>query len=139
VAVLGTAAAEDQSARVRGTAAWAIGHLRGEGGAAPAGLLRVLRDDNEDVRLKAAWALGQIGDANAVNAVRDALRVETSSQVRRALIRALIKSGGRSEQILTELLSSSDPTVREAAVRGLAGNNSFNPWPWPQPRPRPFP
>jgi HEAT repeat protein len=140
VDVLGTAAAEDRSSRVRGTAAWAIGQLRGDGGGtAPAGLLRVLKDESDDARLKAAWSLGQIGDANALNAVRDALRVETSSQVRRALIRALIKSGGRSEQTLTELLSSSDPQVREAAVRGLAGNNSFNPWPWPWPRPRPFP
>jgi hypothetical protein len=29
--------------------------------------------------------------------------------------------------------------VREAAVRGLAGAESFGPWPWPEPRPRPFP
>ena len=57
----------------------------------------------------------------------------------RALVRALIKSGGRSEQTLTELLSSTDPQVREAAVRGLAGSEAFNPWPWPWPRPRPFP
>jgi HEAT repeat protein len=139
VELLGTAAAEDKSARVRGTAAWGIGQLRGDGGSAPAGLLRVLKDESDDVRLKAAWALGQIGDANALNAIRDALRVETSGQVRRALVRALIKSGGRSEQTLTELLTSTDPQVREAAVRGLAGNESFNPWPWPWPRPRPFP
>jgi len=59
--------------------------------------------------------------------------------VRRALVRALTKSGGRSEAVFTELLSSSDPKVREAAVRGLAGQNAFNPWPWPWPRPRPFP
>lgn len=140
VGVLASAAADDRSSRVRGTAAWAIGQLHGDGGgSAPAGLLRVLKDDGEDARLKAAWALGQIGDAATLTPIRDALRTETSSQVRRALIRALIKSGGRSEQTLTELLSSSDPQVREAAVRGLAGNNSFNPWPWPWPRPRPFP
>ncbi len=59
--------------------------------------------------------------------------------MRRALVRALIASGGRSEAALTELLQSSDPQVREAAVRGLAGRNSFNPWPWPWPRPRPMP
>ena len=140
VEALGTAAAEDRSARVRGTAAWAIGQLRGNGGGtAPAGLLRALKDESDDARLKAAWSLGQIGDANAVVPIRDALRTESSAQVRRALVRALIKSGGRSEQTLTELLSSSDAQVREAAVRGLAGNNAFNPWPWPQPRPRPFP
>jgi HEAT repeat protein len=125
---------------VRGTAAWAIGQLRGDGGgSAPAGLLHVLKDDSDDARLKAAWALGQIGDTGALSAIQVALRVEKSDQVRRALIRALIKSGGRSEQTLTELLGSRDPQVREAAVRGLAGSNAFNPWPWPWPRPRPFP
>jgi HEAT repeat protein len=139
VDALGSAAESDRSSRVRGTAAWAIGQLHGNGTKAPSGLLKVLKDDSDDARLKAAWALGQVGDASAVNDIRDALKVEKSSQVRRGLIRALIKSGGRSEETLTELLSSSDATVREAAVRGLAGNNSFNPWPWPWPRPRPFP
>jgi HEAT repeat protein len=141
VDMLATAAASDRSSRVRGTAAWAIGQLRGdnEGSRVPAGLLRVLKDDSEDARLKAAWALGQIGDASALGAIQDALKAEQSSQVRRALVRALIKSGGRSEQTMTALLDSSDPKVREAAVRGLAGRNSLNPWPWPWPRPRPFP
>ena len=32
---------------------------------APAGLLRLLSDENADTRLKAAWALGQIEDAGA--------------------------------------------------------------------------
>jgi HEAT repeat protein len=142
VDALATAAAGDRSSRVRGTAAWAIGQLRGDDDGAsrvPAGLLRVLKDESEDARLKAAWALGQIGDASALGAIQDALKVEQSSQVRRALVRALIKSGGRSEQTMTALLDSSDPKVREAAVRGLAGRNSLNPWPWPWPRPRPFP
>jgi HEAT repeat protein len=135
--VLGNIAATDKSSRVRGTAAWALGQLRG--GKAPAGLLQVLKDENDDARLKAAWALGQIGDASAIPAIREALQRETSNEVRRALIRALMRSGERSQATLTELLNSGDPQVREAAVRGLAGNNSFNPWPWPWPRPRPIP
>jgi HEAT repeat protein len=134
---LGAAAAEDRSARVRGTAAWALGQLGGR--AAPAGLLRALRDPTEDVRTKAAWALGEIGDAAAQPALRDALQRETGTRTRRALVRAYMKSGGRSEGALTELLASRDAQVREAAVRGLAGHDAFDPWPWPWPRPRPFP
>ena len=137
-----TTALGDKSSRVRGTAAWAIGQLgddREVRGKSPAGLTRLLKDDSEDVRRKAAWALGNVADAAAVAAIRDALRAEQSSDVRKALERALTKSGGRSEAVFTELLSSKDPKVREAAVRGLAGQNAFNPWPWPWPRPRPFP
>jgi HEAT repeat protein len=133
------AATTDRSPRVRGTAAWAIGQLDENGTKAPPGLLRLLSDESPDTRLKAAWALGQIEDAGALPAIRDALRAEKNDKVRRGLIRALMKSGERSEAALTDLLNSSDPQVREAAVRGLAGRNSFDPWPWPWPRPRPFP
>lgn len=109
------------------------------GAKAPSGLLRLLNDENADTRLKAAWALGQIQDSGALPAIRDALRTEKNDHVRRGLIRALMKSGERSEAALTELLNSSDAHVREAAVRGLTGRNAFDPWPWPWPRPRPFP
>lgn len=137
---LGDVVASDKSTRVRGTAAWAIGQMEGgSGNKAPAGLLRALRDESEDVRLKAAWSLGQIGDVGALGAIRDALKQEKNQRVSRAMIRALIKSGEENEAALTELLNSNDPEVREAAVRGLAGQNSFDPWPWPQPRPRPMP
>lgn len=138
---LGSAAANDHNARVRGTAAWAIGNLseREEGVRAPTGLLHVLKDEDDDARLRAAWALGQFRDSTALPAIKEALNTEKVSEVRRALVRALIKSGGRSDHALTELLSSNDPSVREAAVRGLAGASSFGPWPWPEPRPRPFP
>jgi HEAT repeat protein len=98
-----------------------------------------LKDESDDARLRAAWALGEVADPTTVNAIRDALKVEKSSQVRRALIRAVVKAGGRSEEMLGDLLTNSDPSVREAAIRGLTGQDSFNPWPWPNPRPRPFP
>jgi len=139
VDALASIAAADKNPRVRGTAAWAIGQMADDGGRAPAGLLQLLRDESGDTRLKAAWALGQIGDSSALPAIRSALKVETSEEINRALIRALLKSGERSEAALTELIDSKDPRVREAAVRGLAGRSSFNPWPWPWPRPRPFP
>jgi HEAT repeat protein len=132
-------AASDKSTRVRGTAAWAIGQISDDNGRVPAGLLQLLRDESADTRLKAAWAVGQIGDSNALPAIHAAIRAEKSEEINRALIRALLKSGERSEKALTELIDSKDPRVREAAVRGLAGRQSFNPWPWPWPRPRPFP
>ena len=133
------AATGDRSAGVRGTAAWAIGQMDDNGTKAPAGLLRLLGDENADTRLKAAWALGQLEDASALPAIRDALKNEKNDHVRRGLIRALMKSGESSQTTLTQLLSSSDPQIREAAVRGIAGARSFDPWPWPWPRPRPFP
>ena len=139
VDVLGQVISSDRSSRVRGTAAWALGQFDRRGTRAPAGLLQALKDESEDTRLKAAWALGQIGDAEALPAIRTALSVEQNDRVRRGLIRALMKSGERSEAALTQLLNSPDPQVREAAVRGLAGRQSFEPWPWPWPRPRPFP
>lgn len=137
IEILGDAVRSDRSARVRGTAAWALGQLDPQ--EAPRGLVAGLSDQEDDVRLKAAWALGQIGDSSAISAIRNALRTETNDRARKAQVRALLKSGGRSEALLTELLRSSEPEVREAAVRGLAGSNSFNPWPWPWPRPRPTP
>jgi len=138
--VLGQIVANDRSSRVRGTAAWGIGQIEDDdNGRAPAGLLQALKDGSADTRMKAAWALGQIGDSAALPAIRDALKQEQSAEVSRALIRALLKSGEHSESALNELLNSKDPRVREVAVRGLAGNNHFNPWPWPWPRPRPFP
>jgi HEAT repeat protein len=116
-----------------------MGQVLDEAHTAPAGLVRLLSDESADTRLKAAWALGQIGDSSAIGAIRAALNVEKNSEVNRALIRALLKSGERSEAALTQLIDSKDPRVREAAIRGLAGRGSFNPWPWPWPRPRPVP
>jgi len=107
--------------------------------AAPSGLLRALEDENDDVRLKASWALSEIRDVASVPALKTALAKETHADARRAQVRAIVASGGRNEAVLTDLLSSKDAQVREAAVRGLAGRSSMNPWPWPWPRPRPFP
>jgi HEAT repeat protein len=136
VAPLGEAAAGDRSASVRGTAAWALGQIHPTD--APRGLIDAVADDDEDVRLKAAWALSEIRDAGALPILRDALRRERSDKVRRALVRAMVHGGEKSREALSELLRSEDASVREAAVRGLAGG-SMGPWPWPWPRPRPWP
>jgi HEAT repeat protein len=105
---------------------------------APRGLITALGDRDAELRLMAAWALSEIGDAAALPALRTALSRERDEQVRKALLRALIHSGEPTER-LSELLQSKDPRVREAAVRAVAGGNGPDPWPWPQPRPRPFP
>ena len=73
--------------------------------------------------------VGAVGDAPLIKAVK-------ASDIQ--AVRALVKSGERSEEFFKELLESEDANVREAAVRGIAGRG-MNPWPWPQPRPRPFP
>jgi HEAT repeat protein len=106
---------------------------------APASLVKAMRDEDADVRLRAAWALSQIGDAEVVPQVVAALRVETVDRVRQAEIRALLESGERSEAVFKELLESKDAQTRELAVRALAGKRGPWPWPWPWPRPRPSP
>jgi HEAT repeat protein len=129
--------AKETDRHVRATAAWALGVIEAQ--KAPPGLIAAIGDADDDVRTKAAWALGSIHDPAAVPALKAALQREKNTTARRAQLRALIGSGERSEAMLTELLDSSDPAVREAAVRGLAGRSATGPWPWPQPRPRPFP
>jgi len=91
------------------------------------------------VRLKAAWALSEIGDAETVNDITAALKTEQHDKVRQALVRALIESGEGSSDALKDLLDSKDRGTREVAVKALAGRRGPWPWPWPQPRPRPFP
>jgi HEAT repeat protein len=132
-------ALDDRDRRVRGTAAWAIGMLRGGGQSAPPSLVRLLKDDSDDVRLKAAWALGELRDRSSLAAIREAIRTEQGRQARRALLRAYVRSGGESGESMMELLSASDPELREVAIRGLVGRGALDPWPWPWPRPRPFP
>jgi HEAT repeat protein len=131
-----TAALHDRDEAVRGTAAWGLGQFHLE--AAPKALLAALTDSSRDVRLKAAWALSEIGDSTALPMLRAALRHETSTEVERAQLRALMRSGEVPEQMV-EWLRSKDAGVREMAARALAGGEATQPWPWPWPRPRPQP
>ena len=77
---------------------------------APAGLLRLLSDENTDTRLKAAWALGQLEDRNALPAIRDALKNERNDRVRKALIRALMNPSATPPIPPRVTLLSSSPT-----------------------------
>ena len=137
--VLASAAESDRSVKVRGSAAWAIGQIGHTDSRAVAGLTHLLKESNDDARLRAAWALGQLEDSSALPEIDSALGIEKNADVRRALIRALSKSGGNTAARMRVLIDSKDPQVREAAVRSLAGGRAFGPWPWPWPRPRPWP
>jgi HEAT repeat protein len=126
----------DPGIEVRCTAAWALGQLGL--GSAPKGLIHALSDGSAKLRLTAAWALSEIGDPAALPALRSALSKEKDPRVCKAMLRALIHSGERSDR-LKELLQSNDPEVRKMAVQAVAGKDVLDPWPWPEPRPRPFP
>jgi beta-lactamase regulating signal transducer with metallopeptidase domain/HEAT repeat protein len=132
-----TAALSDRSRQVRVRAIWAIGHtdLR----EAPKALVAMLRDSDPDVRHITAWALYQLEDPSTVNALNDALKVETNKELQLSYIRALAAMGEKSVDAVRGLLSSSDPKIKGMAVRALAGGNGAGPWPWPWPEPRPFP
>ena len=134
---LGAVLDNDTSIAVRRTAAWALGQL--DLRTAPRGLVAALNDSDERLRLNASWALSEIHDPLTVPALKAALAKETHKQARRAQLRGILAAGGRTEAMMAELLQSSDPSVREAAIRGVAGGHMVDPWPWPWPRPRPFP
>jgi HEAT repeat protein len=101
--------------------------------------VKAIKDADPDVRLKAAWALSEIGDPDASAALVDALKTEQHERVQQAEVRALLRSGEESEDVFRTLLESKDAGTREMAVRALAGRRNTGPWPWPQPRPRPMP
>ena len=134
---LGAVLVNDTSIAVRRTAAWALGQL--DLRTAPRGLVTALNDSDERLRLNASWALSEIHDPLTVPALKAALAKETHKQARRAQLRGILAAGGRTEPMMADLLQSSDPSVREAAIRGVAGGHMVDPWPWPWPRPRPFP
>ncbi len=134
---LGSVLVNDTSLAVRRTAAWALGQLNIR--TAPRSLIAALTDSDDRLRLNASWALSEIHDPLSVPALKVALAKETHKQARRAQLRGILAAGGRTESMMADLLQSSDPAVREAAIRGVAGGNMVDPWPWPWPRPRPFP
>jgi beta-lactamase regulating signal transducer with metallopeptidase domain len=132
-----TAALRDSSAGVRAAAAWALGNIGPR--TAPTELVALLRDREPRVREKAAWALYQIRDPETADELNAAFRAERDdTSLRRAYLYALAALGERSASALADLLESSEPAVRDLAIRALAGAGSYNwPMPWPMPRPNP--
>ena len=118
-------------------AIWAIGELGLK--SAPLSIVNALTDNSQQIRVVAAWALGEIADASTVNAIAKAFQTETSSEVKKAELRALAEIGTMPPAVLDAALKSSDPELRRQAVSALAGGAGDNSWPWPRPNPRPNP
>lgn len=83
------------------------------------GLVEALRNEDRDVRRSAARALGQIGDARAVEPLITALRDE-SWGVRRDAAKALGRIGdARAVEPLLGALRDEDSNVRREAAKAL--------------------
>ena len=128
--------ARETSDRTLGTIAWALGNIPMD--RAPAKLTALLSNESKQTRLMAAWALSNIADKATLPAIRTALKQPQDASTTRALLRAAMAMD-QSPDGLSDLLTSSDPGVRAAAVAAMSGNKRIDPWPWPWPRPRPNP
>jgi len=80
-------------------------------------LIQALGDSDSEVRLAAAWALGDLGDPQAVPALIQALRDHWD--VRRSAAEALVKIGTPAVPPLIQALGDSDWDVRRAAAEAL--------------------
>jgi|CXWL01.1.fsa_nt_gi beta-lactamase regulating signal transducer with metallopeptidase domain len=135
-ASLAAALAKETNERTLGTMAWAIGNIPMD--RAPAGLTALLTNPSKHTRLTAAWALSNIADKTTLPAIRAALKQPQDASTTRALLRAAMAMD-QSPEGLSDLLTSSDPGIRAAAVAAMSGKKSLDIWPWPWPRPRPTP
>jgi hypothetical protein len=88
-------------------------------------LIKALTDENDDVRLKASWALARIGDASAIPSVRSALASERNDGVMRMMLAAA-----------GEARPGTSQSVDEVVARVMSGRPPEGADPWPQPRPR---
>ncbi len=131
------AALNDPNKGTRARAVWSIGNI--EPNRAPPALVAVLKDSQPMMRQLAAWALYQIEDPSTAPALTAALQGETNAELKVHYIQALAALGEHSVDAVRGLLLSSDPKVKQMAVRALAGGNGSGPWPWPWPEPRPYP
>ncbi|MEO8575317.1 MAG: M56 family metallopeptidase [Gemmatimonadales bacterium] len=131
------AALSDASRGVRMRALWAIGSI--EPREVPGQAVAMLRDPSPEVRELAAWVLYQAEDPSTAPALNAALKTEQNKDLQIAYIRALAALGEKSVDAIRGLLTSSDPKIKQMAIRALAGGNAAGPWPWPWPEPRPYP
>lgn len=108
----------DPSPLVRRTVATTLGQLGDLHAVEP--LLRTLRDQKPGMRKAVATALGQLGDARAVAPLVQCLH-DKDPETRLAVETALVKLGVAAVDPLIALLQEQDNSVRQAALRVLAG------------------
>jgi HEAT repeat protein/beta-lactamase regulating signal transducer with metallopeptidase domain len=112
------AALKDPSADVRNHAADAIGDLEGVE-TAPRALIDAATDSNSDVRRAVAHALGHIGDAAAVPALKK-MTSDSDTEVRHTAAESLKEIGGvEAMTALMALLKDPDPEIRRIAAEAL--------------------
>lgn len=85
-------------------------------------LLEHLQDQAEDIRIETAEVLGEIGDAEALDALfRRVSDRQEEGEVRRVAAKAMGKIGGdKAVRLLQSLLGDNDAGIRRAALAGLA-------------------
>ena len=112
-------------ARVRRTAAFALGKCGGDAASHVGALIRALDDRDEGVREAAAFAIGEIGILAAPEAVAPLVRLlegDPAPAVRRSAAYALGKLGSLAEEAtgpLRQALKHPDPRVRQNAAWAL--------------------
>jgi HEAT repeat protein len=118
-----TKALGDKDARLRRTAAYALGLIGPKAGGAAHVLTEALDDAEADVRALAAKALGRIGaDAKAALPKLEEALKEKDARVRVNAALALYQVGGGTAglPVLMEALADTQPHVREQACAALA-------------------
>ena len=108
----------DRDPSVREMAAWSLADADHSATASQA-LIAALRDSDTQVRLTAAWSLGNVGNRNATEALAQALS-DPSSEMRKRAAWALGNLDlKQAPPALINLLKDNDPETRETAAWAL--------------------
>jgi hypothetical protein len=115
VSLLSILVQRDESAKVRKTAAWALGEIGARGGI-DALAEALLQDEDAGVRAKAAWALGEVRHPKAGPGLADAVRHDPDATVRTLAVWALGEiRDERAIPVLRTALEDPSERVREKA------------------------